>query len=162
MKSAGKFALLFFVVLVVFPSCKTLEMKHYNKSELDKVSSSIGDYNVYLHDKSNTYQVINPSVSPAGIKGGLNPIIDKATIAEIKNPRTRKQLKKHKHDLNIYSKTEIKDNSELLVKKEDITDVSHLANKKGASIGEDIATGFVLGLGVLVWVGVVYSFQGML
>ncbi len=163
MKTAGKLVLLFLISLFVFPSCKSFQMMHYNRAELDKVGASIADYTVYLHDKTNTYQVVNPSISPSGVKGGLNPITDKAAIAEIKNPKTRQQFKKHKHDLNIYTKTEVKDNnSELLVKKEEITDVSHLANKKGAGIGEDIGTGFVLGLGVLVLVGVVYSFHGML
>ncbi len=110
MKTIVKSALLFILGLLIFSSCRSYKVTHYNKDEIDKVGGEADKYNVYLHDKNLTYQVGKPNLSPAGVKGDLNPILDSATVAEIKHPRTRKQLKKHQHDLNIFTKAEIKDN----------------------------------------------------
>lgn len=164
MKTTVNIVLFFLVSVLIFPSCNPYKLMHYNRSELDKVGPKITDYTVYLHDKENTYKVDNAAVTPAGIKGSITPVPDKATIAEIKNPRTRKQIKRQMKVLNIYVKTEIKEgNGEVSVKKDDINEVSHITKSKAAqNIGQDIGTGFVLCFGVLVWVGVVYSLHGLL
>ena len=159
MKILVKSALLFFVIILLFPSCKSYKVQHYDRKEIEKVDPN--KYNVYLHDKNLTYQVGNPGFSAAGIKGSLNPIMDSASVAEIKHPKTRKQKRKHQHDLNVYTKAEIKDNpSGMVLKKADISDVTHVP--PSPNIAEYVGTTLVLGLGVVVIVGLVYLFNGFL
>lgn len=134
---------------------------HYNRDEVSNIGPNVTKYKVYIHDKTALYKVDKPNLSSAGVKGDLSPVLNPDTIAEIKNPHTRKQLKKHQHDLNIYTKTEV-DNAPnaIVLKKADITDVSHIAVK--ANIGNGVGTIAVLGLGVVVWVIIIDSFQGLL
>ena len=164
MKLTVKSALLFSLIISLFSSCASLEVMHYKSKDLDRVSKTIGNYVVYVHDKSHTYQLAQPSIVANGIKGQLTPITEAQTIAEIKDPKTKKLLKKHEHDLNIYTKLEIvyDPDKDFLLKNTDITSFSYIAPSAKPSIGEDIATGFILALGVAVIVGVVYSFQNLL
>jgi hypothetical protein len=152
-------ALFFIIFLSFLTSCASYKMQHYDKKEIEKINPD--KYNVYIHDKNLTYQVGNPAFSPVGIKGSLNPIMDSATVAEIKHPKTHKQLKKHQHDFNVFTKAEIKDNpSGVILKKADITDITHLPIKP--NIAEYVGTGLILALGVVVIIGVVYSFNSLL
>lgn len=134
---------------------------HYNRDEVSNIGANATNYKVYIHDKTALYKVDKPNLSVAGVKGDLTPVLNPDTIAEIKNPHTRKQLKKHQHDLNIYTKTEV-DNAPnaIVLKKADITDISHIVVK--ANIGNGIGTVAILGLGVVVWVVIIASFQGLL
>ena len=137
---------------------------HFKFKDLDKVAKTIGNYTVYIHDKSHTYQLNQPAIVANGIKGQLTTITEAQTIAEIKNPHTKKEMKKHIHDLNIYTKLEINydPDKDFLLKNTDITSFSYIAPSAKPGAGEYIATGFIMALGVAVIVGVVYSFQGLL
>ena len=134
---------------------------HYNRDEIANIGPNVANYKVYIHDKTAIYKVDKPNLSSAGVKGDLTPVLNPDTIAEIKNPHTRKQLKKHQHDLNIYTKTEV-DNAPnaIVLKKADITDIAHVIVK--AKIGEDLGAIAILGFGVVVWVVIIDSFQGLL
>jgi len=162
MKTFLRSVLLFLLILSVFTSCQGYKVMHYNRDELDNIGGDTNKYKkVYIHDKKNTYLVDKPFISFEGVKGSLYPITDKSVIEEIDNPKTRNQFKAHKYDLNVYTQTEIQGNlNDVTLKKKDVTDVSHII--KHADLGEDIATGAVLGVGVLIWVGIYYSFQGLL
>jgi len=134
---------------------------HYSRDEITNISGNVVNYRVFIHDKTALYAVDKPNLSSSGVAGDLTPILNPDTIREIKNPRTRKQLKRHLHDLNIYTKTEVKTTSkDIVLKKADITDVSHIVSK--VDIANDIGTAAILGLGVVIWVLIVKSFQGLL
>jgi hypothetical protein len=134
---------------------------HYNRDEITNISGDVVKYRVYIHDKTALYKVDKPNLSSQGVSGDITPVSNTDTIAEIKNPHTKKLLKKHQHDLNIYTKTEVKSSpTGLVLKKADITDVSHIL--VAVDVAEDIETGAILALGVVVWVAIIYSFQGLL
>lgn len=129
---------------------------HYGRDEITNVNAA--DYKVYLHDKTALYKVDKPNLSSSGVTGEFTPVLNPDTIAEIKTPRTRKQFKRHLHDLNIYTKAELKPNA--ILKKADITDVSRIETK--VDIANDVGTGAILALGVVVWIVIIKSFQGLL
>jgi hypothetical protein len=164
----GLYVLLFLFVLSVFTSCSSYEVIHYNRNEIDKkIGSNIAKYDVYIHDKGNTYKVGNPSLSPAGVKGDLTPVTDRVTIAEIKNPHTRRQFKRHLQDLSIYTQAEIsEDKNDVVLKKEAITGFSLIALHTAADNSVDFeniaGTTFAVGLNIVIWVGIVYAFEGKL
>ena len=152
----------FFTLLAIsgLTSCKTYTMVHYKSSELDKVGK-ISKYTVYIHDKSNTYKVDKPVLTPVGIKDNeLVKITDPETITEIKNPSTPALVKRHRHDLNLYTKVIVADSNEVVLKKTDITDVTHTTfTSTGPAIGNTIATIIVSALCVGLIYGIVYSFR---
>jgi len=161
MKTNAKLALLFLASVLALTSCQSYKVMHYNRDEITNISGNVVKYRVFIHDKSAVYKVDQPNLSSSGVKGDLTPVLNPDTIKEIKNPRTRKQLKRHVHDLNIYTKTEVKTTSnDIVLKKADITDVSHIVTK--VDIANDIGTAAILGLGVVVWVVIIQSFQGLL
>jgi hypothetical protein len=137
---------LFFALLIALclASCKTYELKHYKGAELDNIGK-VSYYDVYVHSKENTYKVDKPSLSSTELKGNFTPITDKAEVAEIKNPRTAEELKKHKHDLSLYTQTEIKDSTRTL-KKAEITDVAHAVSHSKVNVGDILTTIFGLAL----------------
>ncbi len=149
------------ILLSVFASCTSYKVMHYGRDEITNIGPKVSAYKVYVHDEKSLYRVDKPNLSIAGVKGDLTPILNPDTITEIKEPHTRKQLKRHEHDLNISTKTEIKSNPNgMVLKKDDITDVSHIVAK--ARIAESVGAIAVLLFGVLVWVFIVKSFQGLL
>lgn len=163
MKNIVKFSALFLVCLSVFTSCATLTENHYKREEFNKVSGKLDNYVVYVHDASNTYRIDKPKLTVTGIKGQVVPITDVPTIKEIKNPHTQKELRKHKHDLNLYTKTTIdQDSKETILKNVDISDIAHVNNNSKVDIAGDIAAGVVLSLGAAILVGTVYIFKGAL
>ncbi|HTA26356.1 MAG TPA: hypothetical protein VK809_01105 [Bacteroidia bacterium] len=164
MKFSFKSFLLLLAVLSVFASCQSLEVMHYKYKDFDKVSDKLDNYDVYIHNETTTYKVEKPKVSVVGIKGVVTEIRDPATIAEIKNPQTKSQLRKHKHDLSIYTKADL--NTELnatILKNVDMTSYTIIIPK---SSGFDASTmGQILGVaayGTLVGIAVVYAFEGKL
>jgi hypothetical protein len=129
---------------------------HLGRDEITNINAA--NYKVYIHDKTSLYKVDKPNLSSSGVTGEYNPILNPDTIKEIDRPHTRKQYKRHLHDLNIYTKTELKPN--VILKKADITDISHL--KAGVDIADDLGTAAIFGLGIVVWVVIIKSFQGLL
>ncbi len=165
MKFSVKSISLFFIILSVFSSCQSYEVMHYKYKDFDKVSDKLDSYNIYIHDATDTYKVDNAKVSVTGIKGVVTQLRDPAAIAEIKNPQTKKQMRKHKHDLNIYTKAEL--NTELnatILKNVDITTYTIMIPGKGfrfdaATIGQLLG---VAAYGTVVAIAVVYAFEGKL
>jgi hypothetical protein len=160
MKTSVKLALLFIIALFTLSSCRSYKVMHYNRDEITNISGNVVKYRVFIHDKTSLYQVDKANLSSSGVAGDLTPILNPDTIKEIRNPHTHKQLKRHEHDLNIYTKTEVKTSGDIVLKKADITDVSHIVSK--VDIANDIGAVAILGLGVVVWVVIVDSFQGLL
>ena len=161
MKMSVKSALFFLSILFVFTSCSTYKVMHYNRDEITNISGNVVHYKVFIHDKSTLYKVDKPNLSSSGVSGDLSPVSNPDTIAEIRNPHTRQQLKKHMHDLNIYTKVEVKNvPNGVVLKKADITDVSRIITK--LNIAEDAGTVAVLGLGVVIWILLFKSTQGLL
>lgn len=161
MKTTLKSVLFFLATLSLFSSCRSYKIMHYNRDEITNISGDVVDYKVYIHDKSTLYKVDKAHLSSMGVAGDLSPVSNPDTVAEIKNPHTRKQLKKHQHDLNIYTKLEVKNvPNGIVLKKADITDVSRITSK--VDIAEDVGTVSIFGFGVLVWVLIIKSTQGLL
>lgn len=136
---------------------------HYKRDEILKLGQNFKDYKLFVHDSTNTYRVTKPSLDAGNIKGTLIQLEDSAKIAEIRNPKTRKQMRDHKNDLNVYSKTEIKDNGGFVLKKEDIKKISRIVPIKpkfDAVLYAEILG--VVALGTVIWIGVIASFGGLL
>jgi ribosomal protein L21 len=164
MKSTIKLVLLVVITLSVFTSCKSYRVMHYEPKELDKVGSDLSIYHVYLHDQHKTYRVENPSISQAGIKGTLDTITDPAKLTAIRNPETKKQLKKHKDDLNFYTKIEIQNvPNQIALKKENISNFTkEIVDGSGFDAGLYAQIILVVALGTVVWIGIASSFHGLL
>lgn len=160
MKNTVKLAISFLLVLTLFTSCRSYKIMHFSRDQITNVGN-VATYKVYIHDKNSLYKVDKPNLSSAGVKGDLTPVLNPDTVAEIKDPHTRKQFKRQEHDLVIYTKAEVKNSStDVVLKKNDIADISHIVSK--VAVAEDVGTVAVLGLGVVVWVLIIKSFQGLL
>lgn len=120
-----KAAIFILFLSLAFSSCKLYQVTHYKGADFSKVKD-VNDYTVYVHYKSKSYQVDKPVISPAGVKGTFVPLTDEAKVNEIKNPATPHQLRKHKHDLNVYAKTDLKDTAAttVMLKKNDIKEIT--------------------------------------
>jgi hypothetical protein len=162
MKTAIRTALLLIIISSAFTSCKSYEVMHYKNNELDKVGK-LTDYTVYVHDKGKTFKMNNPSSSPAGVSGGLTQITDPDKAKEIRNPNTPGEIRKHKHDLNLFTKTDIGDSAKTVaLKRDEITDVSITVSKSGINwtdIGNGVATVLVCMVCIASIAGIVYAFQ---
>jgi hypothetical protein len=162
MKNIVRTVLLFGVLSSVLASCASYEVMHYKGNELDKVGS-ISDYKVYLHNKGSIYQMDKPSIGKDGITGTLSPVTDPDKAKEIRNPSTPGEIRKHKHDLNITTKTPLKDSTgTVAIKKADITDVGVTVSKSSVNwkdIGNGVATGVVTALCLASIAGIIYAFK---
>lgn len=152
-------SLVFLITLISFTSCKTYEVKHYKGVELDK-AGNISKYNVYVHAPKNSFAVKKPSASQTGITGETTLLKDKKEVEEIKNPSTPDLVKKHRHDLNLVTKTDIADSTHTLsLKKTDISEYTlTITHSSWGSIGEGIADGLGIALSLAALGAVVYWF----
>lgn len=64
-------------------------------------------YNVYIHDKEDTYRLQNPNIKDDIISGNLEQVTSEEEIKEIKETAQARGKNKHKYDLNIYTKKPI-------------------------------------------------------
>jgi len=159
MKNTAKLVLSFFIFLSVFTSCRSYKVVHSSRDEITNVGAAKNI--IYIHDKTALYKVDSPNLSSEGVKGNLTPVLNPDTIAEIKNPRGRKQLIRRQHDVLITTKTEVKEvPNAVVLKKADILDISNITSN--VNVAENIGTVAILGLGVVVWVVIIKSFQGLL
>ena len=161
MKTLVKTALLLLLASSVFTACNTYELTRYKGTEIDKVGD-IAKYKVYIHAKNGTYKVDKPALTPAGISGSITKLTDQATIEEITSPRKGAQEKRHKHDLNLFTKVAVSDTADVILKKADITDVAHVVAKStglGKKIGNTVAAVVVSAIGIGLIVGIVLAFQ---
>src|ERR1700722_19657352 len=114
-----KKTILFLSILLAFSSCKTYQVMHYKDGGVEKLDAK--NYKVYIHTAKNLYLVTKPAISPTGITGDISEVKDQAEAEEIKNPTSPSLIKKHRHDLNIFTRTQIADSvSNITVKKGDI------------------------------------------
>ncbi len=164
MKPKLKLARLFPILFFVFTSCGTYQIMRYDRTEIDKVRANFSDYHVYIIDSTHTYRVEKDSLAPTGIVGKLVEITDQPQIEEIKNPNTPQLLRKHKHDLDLYTKIIVKDNPKnVILKRTEVTKVVRIiAGKSKGGVGKYIEIVFVVALGSAVLYGVVASFHGLL
>lgn len=135
-------------------------MVHSSRDEIANFNDTT-KHKIFIRDKTALYAVSKPNLSSAGVKGELNPVLNPDTVEEIKNPKTRKQLKRHQHDVVITTKTEVKNTPNAVVlKKADILDIAHITSN--IDLANKIGTIAILAFGVLVWVFIIKSFQGLL
>ena len=162
MKNLVRTVLLFAIAVTMLTSCASYEVMHYKGNELDK-AGDIAGHKVYLHNKSTIYQLDGASMGKTGITGTLDPVTDPDKAKEIRNPSTPGEMKKHKHDYNIFTKTPLKDSTgSVTIKKEEINEVSVTVSKSGVNwndIGNGIATGLVTALCIASIGGLIYAFQ---
>jgi hypothetical protein len=141
----------FFFTLAAFTSCKTYEVMHYQGSDVDKLGGA-GNYKVYVHSQKNIFKITKPSISPAGVSGNAAIVTDHQEAEEIRAPGTPGLVKKHRNDLNLFTKTVIPDSAaNINLKKAEITGysltISH-SHIKWDKIGNAIA--LVLGVAVCI------------
>jgi hypothetical protein len=158
--------------VVVFFSCKSYKLTHHvTKAILNnkEVFAAFEKYNIYIHDKNNTYYVESPRMAEEGLRGLAHPISDSAVIAKIKQPDSQKEKKKHKFDLNFYTDKAI-DNSQIvtanaeksqlnnsealkdniILKSEDIKDITLNAIDKKRGFAKAVGMGLVFIILVLL------------
>lgn len=147
--------LLFLVVLVGFTSCKTYELTTFKGAELDKMGD-LSKSKVYLHAPKVTFQVTQPAVSATGLTGGLEHITDRTQLADMNDP---KLTKKHKHDINVFTKTEISDSTAAVtLKKSEITEYNMVVVHTHGNVWEGIADGLGIAVSLAAVGAVVYWF----
>jgi hypothetical protein len=150
------------ITLLAFTSCKTYEVKHFKGGEIDK-SLDVTKDKVYIHAQKGLYKVTQPSISKDGVAGDITPVKDPKEAEEIRDPGTPHLMKKHRHDLNIFTKTEITDSTKnVTLKKNDITEYSVVithSNVKWDKVGDIVKD--VLGVAVCIVVmgALVYWFS---
>ncbi len=131
------------LLAVAFTGCKTYDVMHYKGPELDK-EKNLDKYTVYLHAKEHVFAVSKPALDKTAFTGGLSLVSDPKLVEEINNPATRKQLKKHAKDINIYTKKELADSlATINLPKGDITEYSRVIVHAGVNVGNIV--GDVLG-----------------
>ena len=150
---------LFLLIPAALTSCKTYELTKYKPAELDKVTD-IGKYKVFIQTPKSTFEVKKPSVTKTGVAGDVSQVKDEATREEIKNPKSQGELKKHKDDMNFFTKTEIADSAKSVnLKRTDITEYSLVVSHAGVNwnkIGEGVAGGLGVAVGLAALGGVIY------
>jgi hypothetical protein len=148
-------ALLFMVVLIGFASCKTYELTTFKGAELDK-AGDISKSKVYLHAPKHTFRVTQPAISATGLTGGLEHITDQAQLADLNNAQL---TKKHKHDINVFTKTEIADSTAAVaLKKSEIAEYNMVVVHSHGNVWEDIADGLGIAVSLAAVGAVVYWF----
>jgi len=158
----AKRILLLLIPLLGLASCHTYEVMHYKSNELSGKIKDISKYHVYINYKNKTYKVTKPTFVKYEIKGNITPVTNQAKANEIRNPATKSQMRKHKHDLNLFVQTAIKDSAvNVSVQTRDVKEatviVSHsVINWK--DIGNGIATVLVIALCVVLIGALVYWF----
>jgi hypothetical protein len=133
---------------------------HYKNGAVDKLDAK--KYKVYIHTAKNLYLVTKPAISPTGVTGDISQVKDQAEAEEIRNPSTPGLVKKHKHDLNIFTRTQIADSvSNVTVKKGDIYEYSLTISHSKVNwdkIGEVVGGIFGITVGLALVGALVYWF----
>ena len=96
------------IFLLIQPGCKMYERVTLSTSDFfsnEEIKKDLKDYNVYVHDKANTYKLIYPKFADSTIQGKPQLVFSPEEIEKIKEPGNRKDIKAHKFDINIYSNT---------------------------------------------------------
>ena len=157
----AKTAIFLLIASLAFTSCKTYEVVHYKSSDLDKLGK-VSKYTVYIHAPKNTFIVTKPLISPTGVTGDISPIKDASAAAEIRNPGTPGLIKKHRHDLNVFTKTAIADTTvKVNLKKNEVSEYTlTVAHSKvhWDKIGEVVAGIFGLAISASLVALLVYWF----
>lgn len=85
------------------PSPVSLSSIPCDEQLLQKISTG----NVYIHDKTSSYQLSNAVFTDTSIAGTVKWRISPDGAMKIRHPETRKQQKQHKNAINIYLKNDI-------------------------------------------------------
>jgi hypothetical protein len=72
-----------------------------------QIKENFSNYNVYVHDKAGTYRLNDPILNGDKVQGLPTPVMTAEDVQAIKAPRTKKELKAHKYDLNIYTQKDV-------------------------------------------------------
>lgn len=71
------------------------------------LQSKLPTTSVYLHDKGAAYKAENVQLSDTGLQATIVWKVSPADLEELRQPKTRKQQKQHKNDVNIYLNKEL-------------------------------------------------------
>ncbi len=133
---------------------------HYKDGAVDKLDAK--KYKVYIHTAKNLYLVTKPAISTTGVTGDISRVKDQAEAEEIRNPTTPSLVKKHRQDLNIFTRTQIADTaSNVTVRKGDIYEYSLTIGHSKVSwdkIGEVVGGIFGVAVGLALLGALVYWF----
>ena len=126
----------------------------YKGTELGKVKD-VNKYKVYVHAQKNTFMFTKPSFASEGVTGDIVIIKDHVQAEEIKNPSTPSLLKKHKQDLNLFTKADNADSANnITLKKSEISEYSLVLVHSRINWGK-IGNGIADVIGVAVCIGAI-------
>ena len=94
--------------LLIQPGCKMYDRVTLSTSDFfsnEEIKKDLKDYNVYIHDKQNTYKLIYPMFRDSTLHGKPELVFSPEEIEKIKEPANRKEIKEHKLDINVFSNT---------------------------------------------------------
>lgn len=72
-----------------------------------QLREDFSEYDVYIHDRTSTYKLNDPALKGNQVQGKPDLILSAEEVQEITSPKTRKELKAHRYDLNIYTLKDI-------------------------------------------------------
>ncbi len=162
---------LFTLISFFLTQCASYKQVSLSENEFDNnrpVKESFKDYNIYLFGDNGAYRLENPSINDSTVKGRPVLIRDSANLAQIQNPGSRKEQKRHKNDLLVFTDKPIiindKDNASIVLnpgssgvpyelKKEDINKVILYADDKKGKFSRTalLVIGIIVGALLLIW-----------
>jgi hypothetical protein len=107
MKKIYSYFLIVLILVTVGSGCRTYRQEtlssddfYYNK----QLQHTVDKYNVYVHDGQNSYKITAPVINGDTVTGTLVKI---NSTDIIKRPKGRKELAKHRKELNVYLKKNV-------------------------------------------------------
>jgi hypothetical protein len=138
-------------VLLTQVSCSPYTQVTLAKEEIvsnSQLREDFSRYDIYVHDRTNTYKLKDPLLNGNTIQGKPEQVLSSEEAQEIRSPKTRKELKAHRYDLNIYTQKDVVsytagNDSSIVLHKESLTldasDIERLGayemNRKKAALG---------------------------
>jgi hypothetical protein len=104
MKKLYNYFLIVLILVIVASGCRTYRQEtlssddfYYNK----QIQHTVDKYDMYVHDGQNSYKITTPVINGDTVTGQLLKI---NSTDIIKRPKGRKELAKHRKELNVYMK----------------------------------------------------------
>jgi hypothetical protein len=104
MKKLYSYFLIILILVTVVSGCRTYRQEtlssddfYYNK----QIQHTVDKYDVYVHDGQNSYKINTPVLNGDTVKGTL---VQVNSTDIIRRPKGRKELAKHRKELNVYLK----------------------------------------------------------
>jgi hypothetical protein len=107
MKKTNNYILIVLIFFLSVTGCRTYRQETLNADDFyssKQIQHTIDKYDVYVHDGQNSYKMTSSSVNGDTVKGVLIKV--NATDITLR-PKGRKEIAKHRKDLNLYLKTPV-------------------------------------------------------